>query len=353
MMRAGFSAARKSGIATRRPLQWRCMLDVIDLSIDFRTDDGPLRAVDGVCLQLAPGEKLGLVGESGCGKSTLSLALMRLLEPQHYAGGAIVFEDEDILAMDDRRMRRLRGGRIAMIFQDAAAALHPMLPVGVQIAEVLQAHAKLSRRAAMARAVDLLASVGIPDAARRAKAYPHELSGGMCQRVMIAGAIACDPRLIIADEPTTALDVTVQAQILDLMNDVCDRTGSSVLLITHDLGVVAGMCDRVAVMYAGRIVESAPTEALFARPLHPYTLGLLNSAPRMDAFIGADLVTIPGSVGSSRDVAGCKFAPRCHLARPVCWDRAPPLETKARNHLAACWFSAELAAPSTVASAPA
>lgn len=303
-----------------------------------------MRAVDGVSLSLSPGRKLGIVGESGCGKSTLSLAVMGLLEPGQIAGGEISFGDENLLAASEGRLRQMRGAVMSMIFQDASSALHPMLPVGLQIAETLEAHQAVSKVEARRRAVELLETVGVPAAAERARAYPHELSGGMCQRVMIASAVACGPQLIIADEPTTALDVTVQAQILELLDGICRRSGASVLLITHDLGVVAGFADEVAVMYAGRIVEEGETDALFARPAHPYTKGLLASVPQMDAGLGRDLPTIPGSVGSSRNVRGCKFAPRCALAQEVCWNEPPPLDPVEENHRSACWFSAEVMA---------
>lgn len=320
------------------------MLSIRDLSVEFRSEDGSLRAVDGVSLSLSPGRKLGIVGESGCGKSTLSLAVMGLLEPGQIAGGEIRFGDENLLAASEGRLRQMRGAVMSMIFQDASSALHPMLPVGLQIAETLEAHQAVSKVEARRRAVELLETVGVPAAAERARAYPHELSGGMCQRVMIASAVACGPQLIIADEPTTALDVTVQAQILELLNGICRRSGASVLLITHDLGVVAGFADEVAVMYAGRIVEEGETDALFARPAHPYTKGLLASVPQMDAGLGRDLPTIPGSVSSSRNVRGCKFAPRCASAQEVCWNEPPPLDPVEENHRSACWFSAEVMA---------
>jgi oligopeptide/dipeptide ABC transporter ATP-binding protein len=320
------------------------VLSISDLSVEFRSDEGFLRAVDGVSLSLSPGRKLGIVGESGCGKSTLSLAVMRLLEPGQIVGGEIRFGDENLLAASEARLRQMRGATMSMIFQDASSALHPMLPVGVQIAETLQAHQPVSRAEARRRAVELLEAVGVPAAAERASAYPHELSGGMCQRVMIASAVACGPRLIIADEPTTALDVTVQAQILELLDGICRQSGASVLLITHDLGVVAGFADEVAVMYAGRIVEWSETDALFARPAHPYTKGLLASVPQMDVGLGRDLPTIPGSVGLSRHVQGCKFAPRCALAQELCWNEPPPLDPVEENHRSACWFSAAVMA---------
>ena len=310
------------------------LLDVRDLSVAF----GDTRAVDGVSFSLAPGETLGLVGESGCGKSTTALALMRLLRGARL-GGSAVFGGRDLLALDEAAMRRVRGAEVAMIFQDPGTALHPLICVGDQVAEVLRAHLGVSAREARARALDLFRKVGIAAPEQRLRAYPHELSGGMCQRVMIAAAIACSPRLLLADEPTTALDVTVQAQILELLRAVSREAGMAVVLITHDLGVVAGMTDRVAVMYAGRIVESAATDTLFARPAHPYTRGLLGSVPALDSGWEEELATIPGSVQTATEVRGCPFAPRCPLASEVCRD-PPPLIEGAAGHLVACWKAA-------------
>ncbi len=310
------------------------LLDVRDLFVAF----GGTRAVDGVSFSLAPGETLGLVGESGCGKSTTALALMRLLRGARL-GGTAVFGGRDLLALDEVAMRRVRGAEVAMIFQDPGTALHPLICVGDQVAEVLRAHLGVSAREARARALDLFRKVGIAAPEQRLRAYPHELSGGMCQRVMIAAAIACSPRLLLADEPTTALDVTVQAQILELLRAVSREAGMAVVLITHDLGVVAGMTDRVAVMYAGRIVESAATDTLFARPAHPYTRGLLGSVPALDSGWEEELATIPGSVQTAAEVRGCPFAPRCPLASEVCRD-PPPLIEGAPGHLVACWKAA-------------
>jgi peptide/nickel transport system ATP-binding protein len=318
------------------------MLSIRNLAVEFRTDAGTLRAVDDVSLTLAPGRKLGIVGESGCGKSTLSLAVMGLLEHDQYAGGSIEFSGEDLREASEARMREIRGAAISMIFQDAASALHPMLPVGTQIAEVLRAHTRLSGREARLGTIELLASVGIHSPQVVAKAYPHELSGGMCQRVMIATAVACNPRLIIADEPTTALDVTVQAQILDLLSGIAADRGSSILIITHDLGVVAGLADEVAVMYAGRIVERGEALALFHNPRHPYTRGLLEAVPQLDEGIGSDLPTIPGNIASGHTATGCRFAPRCSYAADVCRRSTPPLEEVDEAHFAACWLAAEL-----------
>jgi peptide/nickel transport system ATP-binding protein len=319
------------------------LLAIRNLTVSFRSDAGVTRAVDGVDLDIAAGEKLGIVGESGCGKSTVAMAIMRLLPSQATLDGAITLLGTPLAQLNEKGMRALRGRTVSIIFQDAMSSLHPMLPVGQQIVETIQAHQRMSARAARDRALDLLTQVGIPAPELRIHAYPHELSGGMCQRVMIAMAIACEPKLIIADEPTTALDVTVQAQILDLLDEICQRSGASVLLITHDLGVVAGTTDRVVVMYAGRVVETARTEDLFAGARHPYTQGLLRSVPRMDVGIGEDLPTIPGSVSQIADPVGCRFAPRCAYAQEICRAQDPPLERIEPAHLSACWFSATVA----------
>ena len=310
------------------------LLDVRDLSVAF----GATRAVDGVSFTLAEGESLGLVGESGCGKSTTALALMRVLHGATLSGTA-VFAGQDLLALPEAAMRRIRGGEIGMIFQDPVTALHPLIRAGDQVAEVLRTHLGLSRPEAMARVLDLFRKVGIAAPEQRLRAFPHEMSGGMCQRVMIAAAIACAPRLLLADEPSTALDVTVQAQILELIRAISSEAGMAVILITHDLGVVAGMTDRVAVMYAGRIVESAPTEVLFARPAHPYTRGLLGSVPVLETGWDEELPTIPGSVESAGTIGGCRFAPRCTLAADIC-RRDPSLARIADGHYAACWKAA-------------
>ena len=309
------------------------LLEVRDLSVAF----GATRAVDRVSFSLQPGETLGLVGESGCGKSTTALALMRLLHGARVTGRAEL-DGRDLLALDDAVMRDLRGAEVGMIFQDPMTALHPLIRAGDQVAEAIRAHRDISRDAARAQALELFRKVGIAAPEQRLRAYPHELSGGMCQRVMIAAAIACNPRLLLADEPTTALDVTVQAQILELIRAVSRDSGTAVILITHDLGVVAGQADRVAVMYAGRIVEQAPTEALFARPAHPYTRGLLGSVPSLVDGFDDDLPTIPGSVQTA-GVEGCKFRPRCPLAIDRCREE-PPLAAVADAHLAACWRAA-------------
>ncbi len=309
------------------------LLDVRELTVAF----GGTLAVDRISFTLDAGETLGLVGESGCGKSTTAMALMRLLHGARVTGAAEL-GGRDLLALDDAAMREARGAEIAMIFQDPMTALHPLIRAGEQVAEAIRAHRDISRHAAMEQALALFRRVGIAAPERRLRAYPHELSGGMCQRVMIAAALACGPRLLLADEPTTALDVTVQAQILELIRDIGRDSGTAVVLITHDLGVVAGQADRVAVMYAGRIVEQAATEALFARPAHPYTRGLLASVPSLVGGLDDDLPVIPGSVANLPN-AGCKFVPRCPLAFERCREE-PPLLPVAGGHSAACWRAA-------------
>jgi len=317
------------------------LLEVQDLKTYFKVKAGRVRAVDGVSFAVKSGEKLGVVGESGCGKSVTALSIMRLVQqpPGEYAGGSILFQDQDLLELPESGMRKIRGGQIGMIFQDPMTCLNPTMTVGKQIAEGLQIHLKLSSDQALKRAVSLLEQVGIPDAATRASAYPHQFSGGMRQRVVIAIALACNPKLLVADEPTTALDVTVQAQILELIGGVCDEFGTAVILITHDLGVVAGMTDRVVVMYAGKVVETAPTDELFVNPRHPYTLGLLSSVPRLDEQRTSELRTIEGAPPDLlQPPPGCPFMPRCAFARAIC-RTMPPLDPVAGNaaHRKACW----------------
>jgi oligopeptide transport system ATP-binding protein len=317
------------------------LLEIQDLKTYFKVRAGRVRAVNGVSFAIKPGERLGVVGESGCGKSVTALSIMRLL-PQpagEYAGGSVIFEDQDLLDLPESAMRKIRGSRIGMIFQDPMTCLNPTMTVGKQIAEGLRIHLKLNKSEALKRAVALLEQVGIPAAAERVNSYPHQFSGGMRQRVMIAMALACNPKLLIADEPTTALDVTVQAQILELINGVCKDFGTAVILITHDLGVVAGMTDRVVVMYAGKVVETAPTDELFANPRHPYTMGLLASVPRLDEERHAQLRTIEGAPPDLlKPPPGCPFMPRCAFARAIC-RTMPPLDPLAGGsaHLKACW----------------
>ncbi len=306
------------------------LLEVKDLHTQFPTRAGLVRAVDGVSFHLERGELLGVVGESGCGKSITALSIMRLISPPgKIVAGAIHFKGRNLLALSDSEMRQIRGDDIAMIFQDPMTSLNPVFTVGDQIAEALRLHKKLSRKDAKAAAVEAMKEVSIPDPARRAGDYPHQLSGGMRQRVMIAMALACDPELLIADEPTTALDVTIQAQILELLDDLRKTRELAVLLITHDLGVVAEVADRVAVMYTGRIVEESPVAELFARPKHPYTEGLLRSVPKLTAAdVGrvTRLETIEGTVPSPTDLPpGCHFAPRCPYRMPRCTVEEIPL----------------------------
>jgi oligopeptide/dipeptide ABC transporter ATP-binding protein len=306
------------------------LLEVKNLQTHFQTRAGLVRAVDGVSFHLDEGELVGLVGESGCGKSITALSLMRLVgAPGKIVGGEILFGGENLLAASDERMREIRGDDIAMIFQDPMTSLNPVFTVGEQIAEALRLHRKLSRKQAREAAVEAMREVSIPDPARRADDYPHQLSGGMRQRVMIAMALACDPRMLIADEPTTALDVTIQAQILELIDELRRTRNLAVLLITHDLGVVAEVADRVAVMYTGRIVEESPVEELFARPKHPYTEGLLRSVPKLtEAEVKREerLQTIEGTVPKPTNLpAGCHFAPRCPHRMPRCTEGDIPL----------------------------
>ena len=313
------------------------LLEVRDLRMVFPTDAGAARAVDGVTFSLDRGRVLGLVGESGCGKSMTALCIMRLVPPPGaITGGSIQFQGRDLLALSESEMRALRGAEIGMIFQEPMTALNPVLTAGSQVAEAVALHHRVSRRQAWARAVELLGEVGIPAPERRAHEYPHQLSGGMRQRVMIAMAIACDPALLLADEPTTALDVTIQAEILALLRDLRARHGMAMILITHDLGVVAEQADEVAIMYAGRLVEHAPVEGLFARPRHPYTQALLRAMPTLGER-RERLETIPGQVPSlARMPSGCAFRERCPLQVDACAAGVPPLEARAPGHLVAC-----------------
>ncbi len=298
------------------------LLTVRDLQTHFVTRDATRRAVDGVSFSLERGQNLGIVGESGCGKSVTALSVMRLvpIPPGRIVGGQIIYKGRDLLALSERDMRRVRGAEISMIFQEPMTSLNPVFTVGAQVAEVYQVHWKLNRRESFDRAVEMLKQVRIPDPARRAREYPHQMSGGMRQRVMIAMALACNPDLLIADEPTTALDVTVQAQILRLMNELQEQFNSAVMMITHDLGVVAETSDHVAVMYAGQIVEASATTPLFERPLHPYTQGLMRSVPRLEWVARRQPIhPIPGSVPDPAHFPeGCRFHPRCPFAGEGC-----------------------------------
>jgi peptide/nickel transport system ATP-binding protein len=313
------------------------LLELRGLAVDFATDDGTVHAVDGLDLALGRGRTLGLVGESGCGKSVTSLAIMGLLPPENSkVRGEIVFEGRDLLTIEPHLMRDLRGARLAMIFQEPMTSLNPAYTIGDQIIEAIQRHQGLDATAARARAIDMLKLVRIPSPEKRVDDYPHKLSGGMRQRAMIAMALACGPQLLIADEPTTALDVTIQAQILDLMRGLRRDTGTAIVLITHDLGVVAEMADDVAVMYAGQIVERAAVRDLFARPEHPYTVGLLGSIPRLDEK-RERLPSIEGRVPDmSRPPPGCRFAARCPFVEPECRTTAPVLIEVAPGHLSRC-----------------
>jgi peptide/nickel transport system ATP-binding protein len=317
------------------------LLHVEDLRTHFFTLDGVTRAVDGVSLTVEAGETLGVVGESGCGKSVTALSIMRLLPAKlgRIVSGAIRFDGQDLLALSESEMRNIRGNRIAMVFQEPMTSLNPVLTIGDQIAEAAMIHQGKSRAEAMAHAVEMLRLVRIADAERRVHDYPHQFSGGMRQRVMIAMALCCNPKLLIADEPTTALDVTIQAQILKLMLELKGRFGAAVMLITHDLGVVAETCQRVIVMYAGRKVEEAPVLELFDRPMHPYTRGLMASIPRRRTVQSARrLQEIPGIVPSLREpIPGCPFAPRCSFATDRCRSEAPAFTEHASGHWAACW----------------
>jgi len=317
------------------------LLRVHSLSIEFRTASGWLSAVEDLSFTVEPGETLAVVGESGCGKSVTAMSLLRLIpEPPARITGQAWFNGVDLLAQPEAALRRIRGNAISMIFQEPATSLNPVLTVGRQIGEALRLHAGLTRGAATQRTEELLALVGIPAPARRAKEYPHQLSGGMRQRVMIAMALACGPKLLIADEPTTALDVTIQAQILDLMRDIKHRLGTAILLITHDLGVVAEMADRVLVMYAGRRVEEGAVRDLFHRPLHPYTRGLLRTMPRLGSSLHGDMIRLPEIGGQvpkpAERTLGCAFAGRCTDATTLCRQQQPDMLAAGAGRLVAC-----------------
>jgi len=321
------------------------LLDVKNLKTQFFTQDGVVRAVDDVTFYINPGETLGIVGESGSGKSITAMSIMRLIPtpPGRIVNGSVNFEGEDVLTMSDEEMRSVRGNKIAMIFQDPMTSLNPVLNINRQIGETLELHLGMSKSQSRQRAIELLNMVGIPNAERRVDQYPHQFSGGMRQRVMIAMALSCNPKLLIADEPTTALDVTIQAQILDLMRGLQVEHNTALMLITHDLGVVAGMTDRVNVMYAGHIVETADTEELFANPRHPYTVGLLNSIPRLDAADKTKLDPIRGMPPDLIDLPDmCPFLPRCDYAREKCEQQNPPLLDVNADHRSACWFWEEV-----------
>jgi oligopeptide transport system ATP-binding protein len=325
------------------------LLEVRNLETHFKTQDGLVKAVNDVSFHVDRGETLGIVGESGSGKSVTSLSLMRLIPspPGKIVGGEIIFDGENLLDLSEEEMRHIRGNRIAMIFQDPMTSLNPVLTIGRQITESLELHMKMSGAEARKRALDLLGMVGIPSSANRLDDYPHQFSGGMRQRVMIAMALSCNPELLIADEPTTALDVTIQAQILELINRLKNELGTAVIIITHDLGVVAGMADRVNVMYAGRVVEDGATDEIFANPRMPYTIGLLRSIPRLDEAVGRKLTPIRGLPPDLINLpAVCPFSPRCdYFVAGKCDQQVPPLRPVGPDHRAACLFDITLETP--------
>ena len=321
------------------------LLEINDLRTHFFTQDGVVKAVDGVSYDLEEGEILGIVGESGCGKSVSALSIMRLVAnpPGRIVGGEVLFDGEDVLKLDDVDMRHIRGNRIAMVFQEPMTSLNPVLTVGRQLTETLELHQKMNKEEARNRSIELLRTVGIPDAESRIKDYPHQFSGGMRQRVMIAIALSCNPRLIIADEPTTALDVTIQAQILELMQGLSKEFGTALIVITHNLGVVARYADRVNVMYAGKIVETGTAEEIYHNPKHPYTIGLLKSVPRLDEAMKTRLDPIDGMPPDLVNLpAGCSFAPRCKYSNDNCLQETPTLNTVAGIHMSACLRFKEL-----------
>ncbi|HME92705.1 MAG TPA: ABC transporter ATP-binding protein [Methylomirabilota bacterium] len=330
------------------------LLDVRGLRTHFHTSGGVIRAVDGVSWDVRKGETVALVGESGCGKSVSALSVMRLVSRPagRIEAGEILFKGRNLLALSEEEMRQVRGREIGMIFQEPMTSLNPVLTVGRQLTEPLEVHLNMNRAESQARAVELLSLVGIPDGARRLRQFPHQFSGGMRQRIMIAMALACNPALILADEPTTALDVTIQAQILELMKSLSRRLGVAILMITHNLGVVARYADRVNVMYAGKIVERATARELYANPRHPYTLGLLRSVPRLDEPRRAKLQPISGQPPDlSRLPAGCSFAPRCAYVIERCRHETPPLDPVTPDHVSACWLARDLPTAAAAASA--
>lgn len=320
------------------------LIEVKNLKTYFYTEEGVSKAVDGVDFEIYPGETLGIVGESGCGKSVTSLSIMRLIPepPGKIVDGEILFEGKDLTKLSQEEMRRLRGNEISMIFQEPMTSLNPVFTVGDQISEAILLHKNVSKKEAMEQSVEMLRKVGIPLPEQRVNEYPHQLSGGMRQRVMIAMALSCNPKLLIADEPTTALDVTIQAQILDLMNELKEKFDMSIMMITHDLGVIAEISDRVAVMYAGKVVEYTDVHTLFADPKHPYTWGLMKSIPRLDQEVER-LEAIPGIVPSSLDFPeGCKYNTRCPLADEKCLAEEPPIEEVEEGHKVRCWHHKKL-----------
>lgn len=320
------------------------LLAVDNLKVSFFTHVGEVQAVRGTTFSLEAGEAVALVGESGCGKSVTAQSIMRLIPdpPGRIVGGSILFEGQDLATASEKHMEKIRGNQIGMIFQDPMTSLNPTMTIGRQLMEGIMKHQGLSKKEAREKAIEMLSLVGIPQPDRRVNQYPHEFSGGMRQRVMIAMALSCEPRLLIADEPTTALDVTIQAQIIELMKELKEKTGTSIILITHDLGVVAGLCSRVLVMYAGQIVESGLIRDVFYHPKHPYTYSLLRAVPRLDAKQKSRLVSIPGQPPDLLNPPkGCSFAPRCEFAMRICLERPPEEVVLDNRHMARCWLLAE------------
>ena len=320
------------------------LLEVRDLAVEFKTDEGIVRAVNGIAYELSAGGSLGIVGESGSGKSVSSLAVLRLIPRPagQISGGEVIFDGEDLLQIDADEMREIRGGRISMIFQDPMSSLNPVLTVGRQIDEAQRLHLGVSKKEARARTVELLDRVGIPSPAERADDYPHQLSGGMQQRAMIAMAISCEPQLLIADEPTTALDVTIQAQVIELISNLRQELGMAAILITHDLALVAGFCEEIVVMYGGYIVERAPARDVFYTPKHPYTIGLLESMPSISAARGDRLSAIPGAPPDMTNLpVGCPFAVRCRYAKDKCIEEMPPVESIGDGRTIRCWVDVD------------
>jgi len=321
------------------------LIELRNLQTQFFTEDGLVRAVDGVSYTLAKGETLGVVGESGCGKSVTALSILRLIPdpPGKIVNGEVLFEGTNLLDLSQAEMRRIRGNDISMIFQEPMTSLNPVFTIGNQIAEAVRLHQGLNKKDAIDKAIEMLTLVGIPVPERRVHEYPHQLSGGMRQRAMIAMALSCNPKVLLADEPTTALDVTIEAQILDLMRNLQSELGTAIIMITHDLGVVAEMARKVVVMYAGKVVEQAPVEQIFAEPNHPYTQGLLQSLPRVDkdaTGVKRRLQEIPGIVPRLTNLPpGCAFASRCPKAMTICEEQEPRLEPVAPNHYSACWLN--------------
>ena len=325
-------------------LSEKTILEVKNLQTRFFTDEGVVKAVEDVSFSLRKGEVMGIVGESGSGKSVTNLSIINLVQspPGKIVGGEILFNGEDILKMNEKRLREIRGDKIAMIFQDPMTSLNPFLRISTQMIETIRLHQKLNRKDARKRAVEMLTMAGIPAAQERINSYPHQFSGGMCQRVMIAMGLSCNPEILIADEPTSALDVTIQAQILDIIKELTQKFGTAVILITHSLGVVAGICDTIYVMYAGRIVERGLTEDIFENPVHPYTRGLINSVPRLDKEGTERLFSIPGQPPNVIDLPECcPFFPRCSQALEICKTQYPATKDYGNGHMASCWNSQE------------